>query len=141
MTTGQEAELLWYGLLGLITIGVTLGVVFGVAGAFFRLMWNMAPGIAIVAGVLFLYNWFFQEHMKGVLIVLLFTGQTVLTPFDYTPKDYDGSKGFTDTEIVLSCSEQADITRNTIATHSWDNPKGSGWFLNDGTGTVQGHIC
>jgi len=79
--------------------------------------------------------------MKGVLIVLLFTGQTVLTPFDYTPKDYDGSKSFTDDEIVLSCSEQADITRNTISTHSWDNPKGSGWFLNDGTGTVQGHIC
>ena len=52
--------------------------------------------------------------MKGWLIVLLFTGQTTLIPFDYTPKDYDGSKSFTDDEIVLVApTEQKNYTKRS----------------------------
>ena len=82
--------------------------------------------------------------MKGALIVLLFTGQTALVPFDYEPKDYDGSKGFTDTEIVLSCSDRAESLYPEIADHYWskdDKPNTQGWYLKDGSGTLQGHIC
>jgi len=28
-----------------------------------------------------------------------------------------------------------------LATHSWEDPRGQGWYLEDGTGTLQGHIC
>jgi len=82
--------------------------------------------------------------MKGWLIVLLFSGQTVLEPFEYTPKDYDGSKGFTDTEIVLSCSDRAEQLYEEIAEHHWHkdgDPKRHGYYLKDGRGTIQGHIC
>jgi len=82
--------------------------------------------------------------MKGWLIVLLFTGQTTLIPFDYTPKDYDGSKGFTDGEIVLSCSDRAEELYEEIAEHHWHkegDPKRHGYYLKDGSGTIQGHIC
>jgi hypothetical protein len=82
--------------------------------------------------------------MKGALIVLLFTGQTALVPFDYEPKDYDGSKGFTDTEIVLSCGDRAESLYPEIAEHHWSKdgkPNSQGWYLKDGTGTLQGHIC
>jgi len=78
---------------------------------------------------------------KGYLIILLLSGQTVLKPFDFSPRDYDGSKGFTDTEIVLSCSERAEELYDEIATHSWDDPRGHGYYLNDGSGTIQGTIC
>ena len=78
---------------------------------------------------------------KGLLIVLLFTGQTALVPFDYSAKDYDGSKGFTDTEIVLSCGDRAEELYGEIAEHSWNEPRGQGWYLLDGSGTIQGHIC
>ena len=73
---------------------------------------------------------------KGVIIVLLFTGHLELTPFDYTsaldtPPD----------ERVMACSRQADSHRNLIATHRWDDPRGHGYYLNDGTGVVVGSIC
>ncbi len=79
--------------------------------------------------------------MKAFLIVLLFSGQTVLMPFEFTPRDWDGDEHISDTELVLSCSEQAEKVYDEIAEHRWDDPKGSGYFLNDGTGTLQGHIC
>ena len=79
--------------------------------------------------------------MKAFLIVLLFSGQTVLMPFEFTPRDMDGVEGISDTEIVLSCSEEAEKVYEEIAEHSWDDPRGHGYFLNDGTGTIQGHIC
>lgn len=79
--------------------------------------------------------------MKGWLIVLLFTGKTTLIPFDFILKDYDGSKGFTGTEVVLSCSERAEELYEEIAEHSWTDPRGNGYYLKDGIGTIQGHIC
>tara|TARA_Y100000590_G_C15298118_1_gene855189 strand:+ start:81 stop:323 length:243 start_codon:yes stop_codon:yes gene_type:complete len=42
---------------------------------------------------------------------------------------------------LLECGDFADAHREAIATHSFYNPKGQAWYLNDGTGTWQGHIC
>ena len=28
-----------------------------------------------------------------------------------------------------------------ISAHSWTDPRGQSWYLFDGTGTLQGHIC
>ena len=79
--------------------------------------------------------------MKGILLVLLFSGQVEFRQFDYEPKDYDGTKGISDTELVLSCSDRAEELYSEIAEHSWDDLRGNGWYLKDGTGTLQGHIC
>ena len=49
--------------------------------------------------------------------------------------------GTTNEEIVISCSERAEELRDEISTHSWDDPRGQGFYLKDGTGTIQGHIC
>ena len=73
---------------------------------------------------------------KGVIIVLLFTGGLDVRPFDYTAS-LDSSPD----ERVIACSERAELTRNSIATHRWDDPRGHGYYLNDGTGTVIGSIC
>ena len=81
------------------------------------------------------------ELMKGVLLILLFSGQLEYRSFDYQPRDWDSTKGFSDSEIVLSCSERAEELYEEIATHSWDDPRGHGYYLNDKTGTIQGHIC
>ena len=79
--------------------------------------------------------------MKGILLVLLFSGQLEYRSFDYEPKDFDGTKGFTNEEIVLSCGERAEELYNEIAEHSWEDPRGQGWYLKDGSGTLQGHVC
>ena len=73
---------------------------------------------------------------KGVIIVLLFTGGLEMRPFDYYAFLDAGPD-----ERVIACSDQADLVRNSIATHSWDDPRGHGYYLNDGTGTVIGSIC
>ena len=79
--------------------------------------------------------------MKGAILVLLFTGQMEYWSFNYEPRDWDGTKGFTNEEIVLSCSERAEEVYEEIAKHSCDEPRGQGYYLKDGTGTIQGHIC
>jgi hypothetical protein len=47
----SEIELIIKSILALIAVGFTLGVVFGVGGAFVKLGWKYAP---YVAGVAFL---------------------------------------------------------------------------------------
>ena len=42
---------------------------------------------------------------------------------------------------VHECLMFADNYREVISKHSWDDPRGQGWYLNDGRGTVQGFIC
>tara|TARA_A100000172_G_C2945341_1_gene77135 strand:+ start:212 stop:421 length:210 start_codon:yes stop_codon:yes gene_type:complete len=42
---------------------------------------------------------------------------------------------------LMECLDFADAHREAIATHSWDDPRGQSWYLNDGSGTFQGHIC
>ena len=73
--------------------------------------------------------------MKGIILILLFTGELEYRSFDYEPK------GTTNEEIVIACSNRAEELRDQISTHSWDDPRGQGFYLKDGTGTIQGHIC
>ena len=77
-------------------------------------------------------------YMKGVLLILLFTGELEFRAFDYSSTKLLFSS---DDEKVVACSERADELREQISTHSWDDPRGQGWYLNDGTGTIQGYIC
>jgi len=42
---------------------------------------------------------------------------------------------------VSDCFDYAKKYIETIATHSYDDPRGQGHYLNDGRGTVQGFIC
>ena len=79
--------------------------------------------------------------MKGLLIVLLFTGSLEFRPFVYEPQDYDGEQGYTPEEIGIACSERAEELYEIVATHSWDDLRGHGYYLKDGTGILQGHIC
>lgn len=78
------------------------------------------------------------ELMKGIILILLFTGE-----LEYRAFDYSSTKLLfpTDDEKVLACSERAEQIRKQISTHSFTDPRGQGWYLNDGTGTIQGHIC
>ena len=68
--------------------------------------------------------------------MLLLTGQLEYRSFDYEPH-----LGTTPEEIVMACSERAEEVRDEISTHTWDDPRGHGWYLKDGSGTIQGHIC
>jgi hypothetical protein len=79
--------------------------------------------------------------VKGVLIALLFTGKMSFIPFDYTGRDYDMDGTIDTQEQALACSEQAELLYPDLAEHSWTDPRGQGWYLKDGTGTLQGHIC
>ena len=79
--------------------------------------------------------------MKGVLIALLFTGKITFIPFTYTGLDYDMDGTVDSQEQAIACSEQAEKVYSDIAEHSWTDPRGQGWYLQDGTGTLQGHIC
>ena len=73
--------------------------------------------------------------MKGIILVLLFTGELEYRSFDYEPQ------GTTNEEIVIACSERAEEVRDAISEHTWTDPRGQGFYLSDGTGTIQGHIC
>jgi hypothetical protein len=79
--------------------------------------------------------------MKGTLIILLLTGQTLLEPFAFEPREFDGVKGFSNDEILVACWERAEELYFELAEHSWEDPRGQGWYLKDGRGTIQGHIC
>ena len=48
---------------------------------------------------------------------------------------------FTRPMTLFECGDFADAHREAIATFDWNDPRGSAWFLNDGRGTWQGHIC
>ena len=65
-----------------------------------------------------------------VILVLLFDGNLVKEP-----------SHFQSLVSVSDCFDYAEKYIETITTHSWDNPRGSGRYLNDGRGTVQGFIC
>ena len=65
-----------------------------------------------------------------VMLVLLFDG-TLLQ------ERYDLSRPMT----LFECGDFAEAHREAIATFNWDDPRGSAWFLNDGSGTWQGHMC
>jgi hypothetical protein len=82
--------------------------------------------------------------MKGVLLILLFTGEMTTHSFTYTPWDWDGDGKISATEQVLSCSETAEQLYEELADHHWHvegDPKRQGYYLKSGKGTIQGHIC
>ena len=79
--------------------------------------------------------------LKGYLIILRFTGQTTFAPFYYTATERDGEQGISSDEIVMACSERANEIRKELAEHRWDDPRGQGWYIRDGQGTIQGSIC
>lgn len=73
--------------------------------------------------------------VKGIILILLFTGELEYRAFEYKPQ------GLTAEEIVFACDDRAQAVRQEISQHSWTDPRGHGYYLKDGTGTVQGHIC
>jgi|TARA_R110000787_G_scaffold33952_1_gene88409 hypothetical protein len=66
-----------------------------------------------------------------IILILLFDGTLVKEQLHF------------DKEVtVLECLEFADQHREEIATHFWvKDVMKSGYYLNDGRGTVQGFIC
>ena len=42
---------------------------------------------------------------------------------------------------ISDCFNYAEMYIDTVSTHSWTDPRGSGFYLNNGTGTIQGFIC
>ena len=76
-----------------------------------------------------------------VFIILLFNGTTEFREYKYPVKDYDGDKKISNEEIIVSCGEFAEKQQSKISAHSFNDPRGQSWYLFDGTGTVQGHIC
>jgi len=59
------------------------------------------------------------------------------------PFDYNSTRLWfpTDGEKIVACSERAEELYEEIATHSWNDPRGQGWYLKNGKGTLQGYIC
>jgi hypothetical protein len=79
--------------------------------------------------------------MKGILLALTFSGKLFFIPFTYTGIDYDQNGKIDSEEQALSCSIWAEKVYSDIAEHSWTDPRGQGWYLKVGSGTLQGHIC
>ena len=65
-----------------------------------------------------------------VILVLLFNGNLVKERLHLLSAS-----------SVSDCFNYAEMYIKSITTHSWDDPRGSGHYLNDGRGTVQGFIC
>ncbi len=65
-----------------------------------------------------------------IILILLFDGTLIKETLEFT-KPVD----------VHECLMFADDHREAIATYKDNNDFTSGWYLNDGRGTVQGFIC
>tara|TARA_Y100000114_G_scaffold56043_1_gene51297 strand:- start:202 stop:420 length:219 start_codon:yes stop_codon:yes gene_type:complete len=66
-----------------------------------------------------------------IILVLLFDGTLIQERYELTrPME------------VHECLLFADDHREAISTYKeFENPSKNGWYLNDGRGTIQGHIC
>ena len=76
--------------------------------------------------------------MKGIILILLFTGELELRAFDYSSTTIWFPS---DEQQIQHCSKRAEELREQTSTHSWTDPRGHGYYLKDGTGTFQGYIC
>jgi len=75
-----------------------------------------------------------------VIIILLFDGTVAKDTISFNPPI-----------DILDCSALANAHRQIFSTHRWGDRRGApdfamdymkqGWYLNDGRGTIQGHIC
>jgi len=74
------------------------------------------------------------------ILILLFNGTVVQHRIDFNPPI-----------DVMDCLALGDAHRELFSTHSWGEQYGAptfkfdgmkqGWYLNDGTGTIQGYYC
>jgi len=74
------------------------------------------------------------------ILILLFNGNIFYQQINFTPSIN-----------LMECLALGDAYREAMATHSWGDPLGppgfgidhsrNGWYLNDGTGTIQGYHC
>jgi len=66
-----------------------------------------------------------------IILVLLFDGTLIQEKYELTrPME------------VHECLLFADDHREAISTYKeFENANKNGWYLNDGRGTIQGHIC
>tara|TARA_R100000231_G_scaffold36695_1_gene32375 strand:+ start:14 stop:256 length:243 start_codon:yes stop_codon:yes gene_type:complete len=76
-----------------------------------------------------------------VFIILLFNGTIEFREYEYPVIDYDNDKKISNEEIIVSCGNFAESKQAELSAHSWTDPRGQSWYLFDGTGTIQGHIC
>lgn len=67
--------------------------------------------------------------MKLTLLLLMFNGTIIQATL---PKVFNN---------LDKCYDYAEKWRDKNTKHSWDNPKGQGWYLNNGKGTYQGFYC
>ena len=75
-----------------------------------------------------------------IILVLLFNGTVLQKEIHFNPPI-----------DVMECLALGDAYREVMSTHSWGEQYGAptfkfdatrnGWYLNDGTGTIQGHHC
>ena len=66
-----------------------------------------------------------------VILILLFNGEIVKEKLYFAKQ-----------VTILECLEFSDKHREEIASHIWvKNVMKSGYYLNDGRGTIQGFIC
>ena len=75
-----------------------------------------------------------------VLIILLFSGEVLLKPYNLIIGSSVHSRwGST----LMECLDYGDKLRFELSTHGWikEDIMKSGWYMNDGSGTWQGVIC
>ena len=75
-----------------------------------------------------------------VILILLFNGDVFYQQINFSPPI-----------DLMDCLALGDAYREAMTTHSWGDPLGppgfgfdhsrNGWYLNDGTGTIQGYHC
>jgi len=79
--------------------------------------------------------------MKALIIVILLFNGTVFKQFiEFNPPIN-----------LMDCLALGDAYREIFSTHRWGDQQGApdfrfdamrqGWYLNDGSGTIQGHYC
>lgn len=67
--------------------------------------------------------------MKVTLLLLLFNGTMIQATLPTIFK------------TLVECSNHADTWRESNSSHSFDDPRGQGWYLDNGKGTMQGYYC
>ena len=75
-----------------------------------------------------------------VLIILLFNGEVLLSPYNLIlGSSIRSHLGGT----LMECLDYGDKLRFELSTHRWieEDIMKSGWYMNDKTGTCQGFIC
>jgi len=74
-----------------------------------------------------------------IMVVLTFGGNLEYRKYEFI------NTGKSDIELILECSDYADVIRDQISYHTWNyknqGAESQGWYLKDNTGMLIGHIC